>query len=118
MGFDKKTLEASPIVPSLQYCRIKCLLSFLCKPMGTSNVGHLQCIRSDPDLSIDANPNSWHVKLTLWTLCVKLWTHSCTGMCYILFLLLERSGDIIACATHMLQFSSEMQQTWHTYLNL
>jgi hypothetical protein len=28
---------------------------------------------------------------------------------------LERSGAIIACATRMLQFSSEMQQTWHTY---
>jgi hypothetical protein len=27
----------------------------------------------------------------------------------------ERSGDIITCATRMLQFSSEMQQTWHTY---
>jgi hypothetical protein len=34
------------------------------------------------------------------------------------FLLLysyQRSGDIITCATRMLQFSSEMQQTWHTY---
>jgi hypothetical protein len=28
---------------------------------------------------------------------------------------IQRSGDIIACATRMLQFSSEMQQTWHTY---
>jgi hypothetical protein len=27
----------------------------------------------------------------------------------------QRSGDIITCATRMLQFSSEMQQTWHTY---
>jgi hypothetical protein len=27
----------------------------------------------------------------------------------------ERSGDIITCATRILQFSSEMQQTWHTY---
>jgi hypothetical protein len=29
--------------------------------------------------------------------------------------IVERSGDIITCATRMLQFSSEMQQTWHTY---
>jgi hypothetical protein len=28
---------------------------------------------------------------------------------------MERSGDIIAYATRMLQFSSEMQQTWHIY---
>jgi hypothetical protein len=28
---------------------------------------------------------------------------------------LQRSGDITACATRMLQFSSEMQKTWHTY---
>jgi hypothetical protein len=27
----------------------------------------------------------------------------------------QRSGDIIACATRMLQFSSNIQQTWHTY---
>jgi hypothetical protein len=27
----------------------------------------------------------------------------------------QRSGDIITCATRMFQFSSEMQQTWHTY---
>jgi hypothetical protein len=27
----------------------------------------------------------------------------------------QRSGDIIAYATRMLQFSSEMQQTWHNY---
>jgi hypothetical protein len=27
----------------------------------------------------------------------------------------QRSGDIIAWATRMLQFSTEMQQIWHTY---
>jgi hypothetical protein len=27
----------------------------------------------------------------------------------------QRSGDIITCTTRMLQFSSEIQQTWHTY---
>jgi hypothetical protein len=27
----------------------------------------------------------------------------------------QGSGDIIACAIGMLQFSSEMQQTWHIY---
>jgi hypothetical protein len=31
------------------------------------------------------------------------------------FLKIERSGDIITCATRMLQFSSEMQQTFHIY---
>jgi hypothetical protein len=41
-------------------------------------------------------------------------TDFCTLYC-ICQIVHGRSGDIITCATRMLQFSSEMQQTWHTY---
>jgi hypothetical protein len=82
---------------------------------------------NDPDLNqlyADQDPNfkwiqiwiqpfKWkRIRMQIWK-CI--WIHADLdqdpGSTY----LIQRSGDIITYATRMLQFSSEMQQTWHTY---
>jgi hypothetical protein len=49
----------------------------------------------------------------LWRGAVKLKTNTVSAER--ISRIFQRSGDIIACATRMKQFSSEMQQTWHIH---